>query len=91
MTCFNLFGTIIIHLGQLLFQGFRKVSRAYPLCRTKVEESGELVVLGTGELYLDCLLHDLRKLYGDLEIKVGSFFHEWQVVGSGVGRLFPLN
>lgn len=46
------------------------MSRAYPICETKVEESGELVVLGTGELYLDCVLHDLRKLYGDLEIKV---------------------
>uniref|UniRef100_A0A8C9G8F0 Uncharacterized protein n=1 Tax=Piliocolobus tephrosceles TaxID=591936 RepID=A0A8C9G8F0_9PRIM len=32
----------------------------------------EHVVLGTGELYLDCVLHDLRKLYGDLEIKVSD-------------------
>lgn len=27
---------------------------------------------GTGELYLDCVLHDLRRLYGDLEIKVSD-------------------
>ena len=25
----------------------------------QVEESGEHVILGTGELYLDCVLHDL--------------------------------
>merc|ERR1711977_530362 len=28
--------------------------------------------MGTGEPYMDCLLHDLRKLYGDLEIKVAD-------------------
>jgi len=39
---------------------------------TKVEESGEHVISGTGEVYLDCVLHDLRKLYGDLEIKVAD-------------------
>jgi len=27
---------------------------------------------GTGELYLDCVLHDLRRLYGDLEVKVSD-------------------
>jgi len=52
--------------------GLRKVDKAYPLCSTKVEESGEHVIVGTGELYLDCVLHDLRKLYGDLEIKVAD-------------------
>ena len=38
----------------------------------QVEESGEHVLLGTGEIYLDCVLHDLRRLYGDLEIKVAD-------------------
>merc|ERR1712194_901430 len=37
-----------------------------------VEESGEHVICGTGEIYLDCILHDLRRLYGDLEIKVAD-------------------
>lgn len=32
----------------------------------KVEESGEHVILGTGELYLDCVLHDLRKMYSEI-------------------------
>jgi U5 small nuclear ribonucleoprotein component len=55
-----------------MVDGLRKIDKAYPLARTKVEESGEHVVCGTGELYLDCILHDLRRLYGDLEIKVAD-------------------
>ena len=37
-----------------------------------MEESGEHVVLGTGELYLDCVMHDLRKLYSEIDIKVAD-------------------
>ena len=36
----------------------------------RVEESGEHVILGTGELYVDCQLYDLREVYGQMEIKV---------------------
>lgn len=36
----------------------------------QVEESGEHVILGTGELYLDCVMHDLRKMYSEIDIKV---------------------
>lgn len=52
-----------------MLEGLRKIDRSYPLMKTKVEDSGEHVLIGTGELYLDCALHDLRKLYGDLELK----------------------
>lgn len=38
----------------------------------QVEESGEHVILGTGELYLDCVMHDLRKMYSEIDIKVIS-------------------
>jgi len=55
-----------------MVDGLRKVDKAYPLAKTKVEESGEHVISGTGEVYLDCILHDLRRLYGDLEIKVAD-------------------
>ena len=41
----------------------RMVCKSYPLLRTRVEESGEHVVLGTGELHLDSALHDLRTMY----------------------------
>jgi U5 small nuclear ribonucleoprotein component len=55
-----------------MVDGLRKVDKAYPLASTKVEESGEHIISGTGEIYLDCILHDLRRLYGDLEIKVAD-------------------
>ena len=55
-----------------MLEGLRKINRSYPLISTKVEESGEHVVLGTGELYMDCVLHDLRKLYSEMELKVSD-------------------
>lgn len=55
-----------------MVEGLRRVSKAYPMVRTKVEESGEHVLWGTGELYLDCVLHDLRHVYSDMEIKVAD-------------------
>lgn len=55
-----------------MLDGLRKVQRSYPLLDTKVEESGEHIVLGTGELYMDCVLHDLRRLYADMDIKVSD-------------------
>ena len=55
-----------------MLDGLRKVNKSYPLLTTKVEESGEHVVLGTGELYVDCVLHDLRRLYSEMELKVSD-------------------
>lgn len=55
-----------------MLDGLRKINKSYPLVTTKVEESGEHVILGTGELYMDCVLHDLRRLYADMEIKVSD-------------------
>ena len=49
-----------------MLDGLRKVNKSYPLVSTKVEESGEHVILGTGELYLDCVMHDLRKMYSEI-------------------------
>jgi U5 small nuclear ribonucleoprotein component len=58
-----------------MVQSLRRASRAYPQLVVKVEESGEHVLIGTGELYLDCVLHDVRKLYGGdmlLEIRLSD-------------------
>lgn len=55
-----------------MLDGLRKVNKTYPLLKTKVEESGEHVILGTGELYLDCVMHDLRQMYSSVEIKVAD-------------------
>ncbi|KAG8527110.1 uncharacterized protein KY384_008539 [Bacidia gigantensis] len=55
-----------------MLDGLRKISKSYPLITTKVEESGEHIILGTGELYMDCVLHDLRRLYSEMELKVSD-------------------
>eukprot|EP00003_Mantamonas_plastica_P018092 TRINITY_DN2971_c0_g1_i2.p1 TRINITY_DN2971_c0_g1~~TRINITY_DN2971_c0_g1_i2.p1 ORF type:complete len:952 (-),score=335.58 TRINITY_DN2971_c0_g1_i2:2916-5771(-) len=55
-----------------VLEGLRKINKSYPLAITKVEDSGEHIVIGTGELYMDCLLHDLRLMYSDVEIKVAD-------------------
>ncbi|KAI9784760.1 MAG: hypothetical protein M1839_001490 [Geoglossum umbratile] len=55
-----------------MLDGLRKINKSYPLVITKVEESGEHVILGTGELYMDCVLHDLRRLYSEMELKVSD-------------------
>ena len=55
-----------------MVEGLRRVSKAYPMARTRVEESGEHVLTGTGELYMDCMMHDLRHVYSDIEVKVAD-------------------
>ncbi|GME84771.1 unnamed protein product [Ambrosiozyma monospora] len=53
-------------------EGLKKLNRSYIGCEIKVEEGGEHVILGYGELYMDCLLHDLRHLYTNIDIKVSD-------------------
>jgi len=36
-----------------MLEGLRKINKSYPMVTTKVEESGEHLIIGTGELYLD--------------------------------------
>jgi len=55
-----------------MVEGLRRVSKSYPMATTRVEESGEHILFGTGELYLDCAMHDLRQVYSDIEVKVAD-------------------
>eukprot|EP00771_Trimastix_marina_P000182 gnl/Trimastix_PCT/1190.p1 GENE.gnl/Trimastix_PCT/1190~~gnl/Trimastix_PCT/1190.p1 ORF type:complete len:925 (-),score=283.90 gnl/Trimastix_PCT/1190:338-2899(-) len=57
-----------------MVEGLRSVVKTYPLVNTKVEESGEHVILAVGELGMDCVLHDLREMYGQIEVKVSDPF-----------------
>jgi len=55
-----------------MVEGLRRLNKSYPLLVTKVEESGEHTLFGTGELYLDSVMKDLRELYGEVEVKVAD-------------------
>ena len=57
-----------------MLEGLRKINKMYPLAQTKVEESGEHLIIGTGELYIDQIMHDLRTCYSEIEIKVSEPF-----------------
>lgn len=50
----------------------KKLNRAYIGCEINVEDNGEHSIVGYGELYMDCLLHDLRVLYSGIDIKVSD-------------------
>lgn len=50
----------------------KKIDRSYIGCEVKVEDNGEYSIIGYGELYMDCLLHDFRQLYGNIDIKVSD-------------------
>ena len=52
--------------------GLRSANKSYPLLETRIEESGEHVLIGTGEIFMDCVLHDLRILYAEIDIKVSD-------------------
>ncbi len=55
-----------------LVHALRSVCKSYPLVSTKVEESGEHIVMAPGELSMDCVMHDLRHLYSDIELRLSD-------------------
>lgn len=55
-----------------VLSGLRAVTKSYPQALIRVEESGEHVLIGTGELALDCMLHDLRNVLARVEVKVAD-------------------
>ena len=57
-----------------MLEGIRSCLKSYPMLSTKVEESGEHILVAPGELYMDCVMHDLRRLYAEIEIKVSDPF-----------------
>lgn len=55
-----------------MIAGLRMCLKSYPGLSSKVEESGEHVLLGPGELYMDCVMRDLRETFAEIEIKVSD-------------------
>lgn len=55
-----------------MVSSLRLCVNSYPGLITKVEETGEHTLLGSGELYMDCILRDLREAYGKIEVKVSD-------------------
>lgn len=52
--------------------GLRMCLKSYPGLVSKVEESGEHTLLGSGELYMDCVMRDLRDVFAEIQVKVSD-------------------
>lgn len=52
--------------------GIRKCMQVFPNLQSRVEQSGEHIIMAPGELYMDCVMRDLRGSYGKLEIRVSD-------------------
>lgn len=55
-----------------LLDGIRGTCKAYPSITSHIEESGEHVLCGVGELDMDCALHDLRNVYTQVEVRLSE-------------------
>ncbi len=52
--------------------GLRCIIKSYPAAFTRVEESGEHILCGSGELAMECMMRDLREVYACVEVKVSD-------------------
>ncbi|CAN8061823.1 unnamed protein product [Agarophyton chilense] len=55
-----------------MISSLRQCVNSYPGLVTKVEETGEHTLIGSGELYMDCVLRDLRQFFARIEVKVSD-------------------
>ena len=58
-------------MGRLV-AGLRMLNRADPMCQTLTQESGEHVVVASGELHLERCIHDLREVYAKVDLNVSE-------------------
>lgn len=55
-----------------LVEGLKRLAKSDPLCQCYIEESGEHIVAGAGELHLEICLKDLRDEYCSAELKISE-------------------
>ncbi|KAL0212254.1 hypothetical protein RCL1_005880 [Eukaryota sp. TZLM3-RCL] len=55
-----------------LISSLKLIQKYYPCSLITVSESGEYSLSGSGELYLDSLMKDLREFFGNIEVKVAD-------------------
>ena len=61
-------------LPQML-ESIGKAVKAYPLLKSRIEDSGDHLLLGTGELYMDQVLYEVRNVFArGLELRLSEPF-----------------
>ena len=55
-----------------LVEGLKRLAKSDPLCQCYIEESGEHIVAGCGELHIEICIKDLREEYCSADLKVSD-------------------
>jgi len=55
-----------------LVEGLKRLAKSDPLCQISIEESGEHIVAGAGELHMEICLKDLAEEHACIELKVSD-------------------
>ena len=55
-----------------LVEGLKRLAKSDPMVQCTIEESGEHIVAGAGELHLEICLKDLEEDHACIPLKVGS-------------------
>lgn len=55
-----------------LVEGLKRLAKSDPLCQCYIEESGEHIVAGCGELHIEICIKDLREEYCTADLKVSD-------------------
>lgn len=58
-----------------LVEGLKRLAKSDPMVQCIIEESGEHIVAGAGELHLEICLKDLEEDHACIPIKVGSLWY----------------
>jgi 116 kDa U5 small nuclear ribonucleoprotein component len=66
--------TVYLYQLKKLYNSLRKCNKVYSSLSCEVDQSGRLTINGPGELYLDCVLHDSRFVFENIDIKVSNPF-----------------
>ena len=57
-----------------LYNSLRKCNKIYSSLISEVDQFGKLLIHGTGELYLDCVIHDCRFVFEQIDLKISKPF-----------------
>lgn len=63
-----------------LVEGLKRLSKSDPMVQCIIEESGEHIVAGAGELHLEICLKDLEEDHACIPLKVPENFHWGKII-----------
>lgn len=55
-----------------LYDSLSLAYKVYPQLRIKIEENSSIFISGTGEMYLDSVMNDVRNKFSNIEVKVSE-------------------